>query len=91
MIEKDTIRNDFVYISALPERDQGINREKIKPDCMAIALCVAAWSMLTWDTLWLYGLSNCKIVPVRFRDGTSLLTFSPSCCPLVSIMEEPSM
>ena len=85
LIEKDTIRNDFVYITALPERDQDVNREKIKPDCMAIALCVAAWSMLTWNTHWLYGLSSCKIVPARFNDGMSLLTFSPSCCLDVSV------
>lgn len=86
IIEKDTIRNDFTYIVSLTEREQDVNREKIKPDCMAIALCVAAWSMLTWDTLWLYGLSSCKIVPARFGDGRSLLTFSPSCCLHVSVM-----
>lgn len=86
IMEKDTIRNDFMYIASLSERDQDVNREKIKPDCVAIALCVAAWSMLTWDTRWLYGLSNCKIVPARFDDGRSLLTFSPSCCLHVSVV-----
>lgn len=84
-IEKETIRNDFTYIIGLPEWEQDVNREMIRPDCMAIALCVAAWSMLTWNTQWLFGLSSCKIVPAKFSDGQSLLAFSPSCCQHVRV------
>jgi hypothetical protein len=78
------MRGEFLHISRLEKNQQDFHREDIRLDCMAIAVRIGSWSMLTWDSRWLSGLSSCKIVQMRFGDGETWPVFAPDSCSPVS-------
>lgn len=75
-----TIRGEFLHINKLGRRQQDVYREDIRLDCMATAVCIGAWSMLTWKSRWLNGLSSCRIAQMHFRDGETWPVFAPDFC-----------
>lgn len=75
-----TIRGEFLHINKLGKRQQDVCREDIKLDCMTTAVCIGAWSMLTWKSRWLNGLSSCRIAQINFGDGKTWPVFAPDFC-----------
>ena len=59
-------------------------REEIKLDCMATAICIAGWSMLTWDSKWLDELSSCKITLAEIGIGEEVHVICSNLCYQVS-------
>ena len=78
------MRGEFLRISRLEKHQQDFHREDIRLDCMTIAVRIGSWSMLTWDSRWLSGLSSCKIVQMEFGDGETWPVFAPDSCSPVS-------
>jgi hypothetical protein len=78
------MRGEFLHISGLGRSQQEVHREDIRLDCMTTALCIGAWSMLTWRSQWLDGLSSCRIVQAHFGDGETRPVFAPDACRSVS-------
>jgi hypothetical protein len=79
-----TMRGEFLHIDGLEKIQQDVHREDIRLDCMATAVCIGAWSMLTWRSRWLDGLSSCRIVQAHFGDGETWPAFAPDSCSPVS-------
>lgn len=75
-----TIRGEFLHINKLGKRQQDVCREDIRLDCMTTAVCIGAWSMLTWISRWLNGLSSCRIAQIHFGDGETWPVFAPDFC-----------
>jgi len=73
------MKGEFLHINGLEKHQQDFHREDIRLDCMAIAVRIGSWSMLTWDSRWLSGLSSCRVVQLQFRDGRTWPVFTPGC------------
>jgi hypothetical protein len=82
----DAMRDEFLFVAGLPGEAHDIHLEDIKFDCTTMAVQIAAWSMLTWGSQWLDGLSSCKIAQAQFADQQSRLpVFIPSLCSKLSV------
>lgn len=75
-----TMRDEFLHIVGLDKHQQDVYRESIEDDCMKTAVRISAWSMLTWKSRWLSGLSSCRLVQVQFPGGRSWPVFNPGSC-----------
>lgn len=83
MMESDTIRSDFFQILELEKYMQSVYREDIKLHCMGTAVCIAAWSMLTWESKWLDNLSSCRVTQARFVNGEKMPVVCANLCSQV--------
>jgi len=79
-----TMRREFLHLNGLEKNEQEVHREDIRLDCMTTAVRISAWSMLTWKSQWLVGLSSCRIVQAHFGDGQTWPVFAPDFCSPVS-------